>query len=248
MKGMKIIMKGNIEKLNINGYNCLVYLPPEYQTSKWRYPVIYVNGEDEIIEIIEGIEPHFGAECEEFILVSVLSENWNDEYSPWTAPALAKREKPFGGGASDYLSFLTEKVKPFVDEHYRTKKEVENTSLIGYSLGGLVALYALYTSSVFGKVGSISGSLWFDRWTEFMNCNMPKNTGAKVYISLGTGEEHSKNQRLAKVGACTREAAKILKEKLISPENVEIVWNNGGHFAESPERYQKAIMWLMKRN
>lgn len=245
---MKIIMKGNIEKLNIDEYNCLVYLPPEYQTSKRNYQVIYVNGEEEIAEIIEGIEPHFGAECGEFILVSVLSENWNDEYSPWTAPALAKREKPFGGGASDYLSFLTEKIKPFVDENYRTKKEVENTSLIGYSLGGLVALYSLYISSVFGKIGSISGSLWFDGWTEFMSCSMPKNTEAKVYISLGTGEEHSKNQRLAKVGDCTRETARALKEKLISPENIEIVWNNGGHFAESSERYQKAIMWLMKTN
>lgn len=241
-------MKGNIEDLYIDEYKCMVYLPPDYQTGERYYPVIYVNGENEIAEIIEGMEPNFGAECGEFILVSILSQNWNDEFSPWAAPSLSKKEKPFGGGASDYLKFLTGKVKPFIDEHYRTKQEPENTLLIGYSLGGLVALYALYTCSVFGKIGSISGSLWFDGWTKFMSCNMPENTGAKVYISLGTGEEHSRNQRMAKVGACTRDAAKILKEKLKSPENVILVWNNGGHFTETSERYQKAIMWLIGNN
>lgn len=240
------MMKGTIKNQTIKGYECLLYLPPDYDTDKKHYPVIYVNGEDKISEIMEGLEPHFGLECDSFLLLSVSPSNWNDEYSPWYAPALMKNNKPFGGGASAYLHFLTEILKPFIDTHYRTKQEPESTALIGYSLGGLVSLYALYTSRTFGRVGSLSGSLWFEGWTEFMESNMPLDTRAKVYLSLGKSEEHIRNQRMAKVGDCTRKAAEILRQQLKFSENLELAWNNGGHFTEIPQRYQKAIMWLMK--
>ncbi len=241
-------MKGTIQNLTINGYECLLYLPPEYETSRENYPVVYINGEDEISEIIEGVEPHFGVECEAFLLLSVLSTNWNDEYSPWSVPALSKKDEPFGGGASVYLHFLDEIVKPFIDTHYHTKQESESTALIGHSLGGLVSLYALYTSRTFGKIGSLSGSLWFDGWIEFMDSNIPIDTEAKVYLSLGEGEEHTRNQRIAKVGNCTRRAEEILKQQLKSTDNLTLVWSNGGHFTEIPQRYQKAVMWLMQTN
>lgn len=241
-------MKGTIRNLTFNGYDCLLYFPPEYETARLNYPVVYVNGEDEIQEIMEGVEPYFGEECQAFLLLSVQSQNWNDEYSPWSVPALKKNEKPFGEGAANYLRFLTENVKPFIDGHYRTKLEPENTALLGYSLGGLVSLYALYTCKTFGKIGSLSGSLWFEGWIEFMHSNMPAATGAKVYLSLGKGEERIRNQRMAKVGDCTRQAAQILKQQLKFTENSALVWNNGGHFTEIPQRYQKAIMWLMRDN
>ncbi|WP_275507574.1 MULTISPECIES: alpha/beta hydrolase-fold protein [Clostridium] len=48
-----------------------------------------------------------------------------------------------------------------MDAHYRTKTQPENTVLIGYSLGGLATLYSLYLFGTFGKVGSLSGSLWY---------------------------------------------------------------------------------------
>ncbi|MDF2674376.1 MAG: esterase [Clostridiales bacterium] len=241
-------MKGTIQNLTINGYECLLYLPPEYETSGAYYPVVYINGEDEISEIMESVEPHFGLECEVFLMLSVQSANWNDEYSPWPVPGLTKKDKPFGGGASGYLCFLAGIVKPFIDLHYHTKQEPESTALIGYSLGGLVSLYALYTCRTFGKIGSLSGSLWFEGWTEFMESNMTKDTGAKVYLSLGEREEHTRNQRMAKVGDCTRKAAEILKQQLKSESNLTLVWNNGGHFTEIPQRYQKAVMWLMWSN
>jgi uncharacterized protein len=239
-------MKGVIQKLSINGYECSLYLPPKYWAGTLVYPVVYVSGGDEIEKIIEGVEPHFGKGCEPFLLLNVQPLNWNDEYSPWPTPALTKNDKPFGGGACNYLRFLAETVKPFIDGHYRTIEAPEATALIGYSLGGLVSLYALYTCRAFGKIGSLSGSLWFEGWTEFMELNMPANTGAKVYLSLGKGEERSRNQYMAKVGDCTRKAASILEQQLVSEKNLALEWNNGGHFTETPQRYQKALLWLMR--
>ena len=239
-------MKGDIQTLSISEHECSLYLPQEYCTNDKSYPVVYVNGDDIEQEVIEGIEPHFGVDCSEFIILSVQSENWNEDFTPWPAPALTKKSEPFKGGALNYLNFITNTIKPFMDEHYRTKPEPSNTALIGYSLGGLTALYALYTTKSFGKIGSLSGSLWYDGWIEFMNSNVPVNTSAKVYMSLGRGEEHSRNQRMAKVGNCTQKAALILKKQLKLKENLILEWNDGGHFTEIPERFKKALLWLMK--
>jgi predicted alpha/beta superfamily hydrolase len=238
-------MKGDIQNLSVAGYECTLYLPPKYYINDVSYPVVYINGEDNIQEIIEDVESHFGVDCSEFIAISVMSQDWNDDFTPWDAPPLTKKSESFKGGAESYLNLLANKIKPFIDEHYKTKPEPLNTALIGYSLGGLTALYALYTINAFGKIGSISGSLWYDGWIEFMESHMIANDFSRVYLSLGRGEERSRNQRMAKVGNCTREAALMLKEQLEFNENIILEWNDGGHFSEVPNRFKRALLWLM---
>lgn len=242
---MSETIKGNIQNLSISGYECTLYLPPKYYINDEFYPVVYMNGEDNIQEIMEDLESHFGVDCSAFIAISVMSENWNEDFTPWTAPTLTKKSESFKGGAASYLNLLANIIKPFIDAHYKTKPEPSNTALIGYSLGGLTALYALYTTNVFGKIGSMSGSLWYDGWVEFMDSHMPTNVFSRVYMSLGRGEEHSRNQRLAKVGNCTRKAALILKEQLEFKENLILEWNEGGHFSELSNRFKRALLWLM---
>lgn len=238
-------MKGTIQNFKINGHECTVYLPEEYYMSGMYFPVVYMNGGDNIPEIIGDIEPHFNKECNFFMLVSVQSNNWNADYTPWTAAALSEKSDKFGGCADSYLFSLTNNIKPFIDANYRTKPEPENTALVGYSLGGLAALYALYKSASFGKIGSLSGSLWYDGWIEFMESNTPLNTASKIYLSLGKGEERSRNQRMSKVGSCTRKAAEILVQQLEFKDNLLLEWNNGGHFTEVSKRFQRALLWLM---
>lgn len=238
-------MKGTITNLIIDGRQCLLYLPQDYNTENIRYPVVYLNGEDDISDIINIIEPGFNSKLEPFIIISIISENWNDDYTPWTAPALSKKSEPFGGHASEYLHSLNDTIKPFIDKNYKTKPEPENTAIVGYSLGGLTALYALYTCRTFGRIGSLSGSLWYDSWVEFMDSEKPMNCNSRVYLSLGRSEEHSRNQYMSKVGDCTRKAAGILAKQLIHPEDIILEWNDGGHFANIPERFGRALMWLM---
>lgn len=92
------VMNGTIQDLTIDGYVCSLYLPAGYCTSGMYYPVVYMNGSDEIKidEIMSSIEPHFGVDCEAFLLLSVQSGNWYDDYTPWPAPALTKKSEPFG--------------------------------------------------------------------------------------------------------------------------------------------------------
>ncbi len=238
-------MKGLIQKLNIGGRDCSLYQPAEYETGG-RYPVVYINGTDELPDIINILEPHFDKKCQPFLILNVDTVNWNDDLTPWPAPALTHKSGAFGGDADAYLDSLVTVIKPYIDTYYKTNPEPENSGLVGYSLGGLTALYGLYKRGDFGKFGSLSGSLWYDNWLDFMASHQPWNPAAKVYMSLGTKEQQSKNVRMAAVGRCTQKASEILEGQLHDKSNLTFEWNDGGHFTEIPQRYCRALLWLMK--
>lgn len=239
-------MKGTTEHVKIGGRDCSVYLPPGYSAG-CRYPVAFLNGTDELPGIIAVLEPHIGSDCVPFLLVNVNTVDWNGDMTPWPAPALFKGSGPFGGRADKYLDTLAHEIKPYVDRHYSTMPEPENTALAGYSLGGLTALYALYTHRTFGRIGCLSGSLWYVNWLGFMELRQPANPGAAVYMSLGKKEKESKNARMAAVGDCTEKALEILKSRLSGEENLKFEWNDGGHFTDIPGRFGRALVWLMKK-
>jgi len=79
-----------------------------------------------------------------------------DEYSPWNNPQYG------GGDGDDYMNFLANTLKPYIDANYRTRPEAEMNALIGSSMGGLIATYgACEHPDAFRKVGSMSPAYWF---------------------------------------------------------------------------------------
>lgn len=237
-------------KKTIGGRQCFFYLPPGYGEPGRRYPVLYANGmetpgEDFEKMIHPAAEGFRSGECKEFIFISVELADFDRDCSPWPAPAVFRGKADFAGGAGDYLELLTRGIKPLVDKEFFTLPDPAHTGLMGYSLAGLLALYGLYKSSCFGRIASLSGSLWYDGWLEYMESHTPQNQDARVYLSLGTGEEKSRNQRMARVGDCTRRAAELLKRQLPGGE-VSFVWNPGGHFTGVTERHGAALAWFGK--
>ncbi|HEU4532565.1 MAG TPA: alpha/beta hydrolase-fold protein [Polyangiaceae bacterium] len=64
-----------------------------------------------------------------------------------------------GGGADEYVDFVADRVKPFVDANYPTLADRDHTAILGSSLGGLVSFYAaLKRPEVFAFAGSMSGT------------------------------------------------------------------------------------------
>jgi hypothetical protein len=64
-----------------------------------------------------------------------------------------------GGRASEYVSFLVDGIKPFVDARYATRSDRAHTGVMGSSLGGLVSVFiAMERPTVFGFAGSMSGT------------------------------------------------------------------------------------------
>ena len=229
-------MDCQIQELRIAGMDCRLYLPPGYGEGEARYPVIYVNGEIPIEGIVTNLV-NAGVQAD-FLLLSIQPESWNDDFTPWAAPAFRAGEEAPQGRADAYLSCLTEKIKPYMDAHFRTKSEPKHTALFGYSLGGLTAVYAIYKTDVFGVIASLSGSLWFDGFCEFMEREKPIRTDLRIYLSLGKKESRSKNPRMSRVAECTQRAKEILAGQVC------FEWNEGGHFHDIEGRFAKALMYL----
>ena len=182
---------------------------------------------------LEGIENEFEEikrGCEkDFCLIAFKVDDWNNDLSPWKAPAVFGKED-FGGGASKTL------------EELLTLCDVkEKTYYIGgYSLAGLFALWAAYQTDIFSGVAAASPSLWFPDFDRYMNENAIR-TG-NVYLSLGDREEKVRNPVMATVGDRVREAHKLLKERNV---NCMLEWNNGNHFKDPDIRTAKAFAWVM---
>lgn len=232
------------QELQIAGFSCSLLLPEGYDAGTDCYPVFYVNGELPAAEMLSELR-RMGISTD-FILLSVRPKSWNDDFTPWSAAAFRKGEAPPQGRATCYIRCLTEEIKPYMDACYRTKGKPEHTALLGYSLGGLAALYALYLTDRFGWVCSLSGSLWYDGVCEYMEREKPLRQETNVYLSLGKKESQTRNPRMGKVAACTERAQKILEEQLNGAVCLE--WNEGGHFHDTAGRFARAVAWLKKED
>ncbi|CAN1545820.1 COG2819 Predicted hydrolase of the alpha/beta superfamily [Flavobacteriaceae bacterium] len=59
--------------------------------------------------------------------------------------------------ADNYLKFLVNELKPFIDKNYRTKTEAASTAIGGSSSGALISLYAICEyPQIFGQAACIS--------------------------------------------------------------------------------------------
>lgn len=165
--------------------------------------------------------------------VLILIQNWNQDLSPWKAPAVFGNED-FGDGAKELLHFIEEEVVPYygIDKTY---------ILCGYSLAGLFALWASYQTTRFVGVVAASPSVWFPNFLTY--CKQHPIQTSHVYLSLGNKEEKTRNPVMATVGDCIRELYELLNT------NVDCIleWNEGNHFKEPDIRIQKGITWIMKR-
>lgn len=238
-----MVIQMQIQQLQIAGLTCSLYLPPGYDKSTEHYPVIYVNGEIPINDVLTDlVKKNIQTD---FLLLSIRPESWNDDFTPWCAPAFREGEAAPQGKADVYLAKLAGEIKPYIDANYRTKPEPERTALFGYSLGGLTAVYALYRTDIFGAVGSLSGSLWYDDFCEFMEKEQPLRSDVKVYLSLGKKESASRNPRMGKVAECTERVREILSCPLDAGNTAGVYfeWNDGGHFHGIEKRFAKAISW-----
>lgn len=243
-------MKGSTQILQVGGRRVLLYLPPAGEDAK-RFPVVYLNAgeewQEQLKDVMDILEPLFENELLPFFAAAVLDVDWERDFTPWPAPALSKKSEPFSGGHSDYLRYLTQELKPYIDANFPTDARPEYTGIAGYSLGGLAALATAYETDQFGRVGSFSGSLWYDGWTEFVQTHTIASPDVRIYLSLGDAESKSRNERMRTVADATEETLTILRQQLIDPSSLRFDWNEGGHFRDVPQRFAKGLRFLMAK-
>ena len=94
-----------------------------------------------------------------------------------------------GISSNQFLKFLVEELKPYIDKHYKTKIGRRNTYLAGSSMGGLISAYAICEyPNVFGKAACFS-THWpaLDGvFIEYLKNNLPNPKTHKIYFDYGT--------------------------------------------------------------
>jgi predicted alpha/beta superfamily hydrolase len=186
-----------------------VWLPPGYEQTDRHFPVLYMHDGQNIFVpelaytgidwgVDEGVVRLIGAGA---IGGAIVVGIWNTplrvrEYMPQKPveadPAQLNRFVEMVGGpplADDYLRFMVEELKPFVDARYRTMPEREHTSVMGSSMGALISLYALCEHlAVFGAAGCVS-----THWTiggaplvDYFGGVVPRAGAHRIYFDYGT--------------------------------------------------------------
>ena len=130
---------------------------------------------------------------------------------PWPAPKVFSRGEDFQGQAEAFLEVLTRELLPEAEAFLGFM--VADRGILGYSMAGLFAVYAMYQTPLFRRVGSVSGSLWFDGWVEYAKTH-PVQGRPCIYLSVGMQERNARNPRMAAVQKCTEELAEWVEKKL----------------------------------
>lgn len=224
------------------GHSYTVYLPDSYSEGNTLYAVVFVQDGDRFSKIVEQVFTSLPKEGKtEHIVVGVSSPDRMDAYTPW--PAVHLTFSPFGGHGSDYLHFLAEDLRSFLASRYRMRTDKEHTAITGFSLGGLISLYALYTVPVFGQIAAISPSCWYPGWTDFIQKNKPLVPKARVLFVAGRTEGNGKPYPLNQCTQYLEKTRTVLGTRLDQPLE-PIVWDDGTHTQYQLDRQQKAFRWL----
>lgn len=173
--------------------------------------------------------------------ITIEGFDWNRDMSPWYHEKVFAKGEDFVGKADEYLDRLCGKVIPEVEGRFGLCPE--KRYLAGYSLSGLFALYALYRTELFDAAASVSGSLWYEGFVDFIKNNEPLRRPERIYLSLGDKEASSGRGIMKQVLICTREAEAVYTRSSI-PTIFEM--NPGNHFAQVPERIAKGINRLLQ--
>lgn len=141
-----------------------IYLPADYESSHKKYAVIYMHDGQNLFDAYTSGYGEWGVDeimdklpaKDQCIIVGIDhgGDNRMTEYNPY--------DSKFGKAeGQQYVDFLVKTLKPYIDQHYRTKTDAKYTTIAGSSMGGLISFYAvLKYPEVFGNGGIFSPSFW----------------------------------------------------------------------------------------
>lgn len=211
-----------------------------FPSTETTAPTIYLNtfsGEGQKI-----YEAARAANYPQFTLVAISDLDWNHDMVPWDSPSAFKNAEPCTGGADDYLRLLTEEIIPTAEREIAGVPRWRG--IAGYSLAGLFALYTIYQTDLFSRVGSMSGSLWFPSMKEYIFSHEPKRLPDYMYFSLGDKESKARNPILRSVRQNTEEIQAFYQDKGI---DTVFQLNSGNHYDHATERTAAGLCWLLSR-
>lgn len=221
------------KQVQIGNRSCRIY--GEAHT---EYLLLQMTGEHELQSMYHEVTA-IAQSGRNFLFAAVPVKSWNDELSPWEAPAVWGKES-FGGNAAGTLRVLTGQVIPTLKQRFALPENVR-IILGGYSLAGLFALWASTQTALFSDVAAASPSVWFPGWMEFEQQHPIQ--AQCIYLSLGDREDRTRNATMAAVGENIHALHRELAERR---KSCVLEWNCGGHFKDTDLRTARAFRWVME--
>jgi len=193
--------------------DAFVYLPPDYDTSKARYPVLYLQhggGEDETGWIRQGkanfILDNLIASGSTKPMIVVMANGYATR-AGYVAPDLTG--KPFG--SPEFMKVMQERMGafeddmtqaliPFVEKTFRTIPDRDHRAMAGLSMGGMQTFQVTFDHlDLFSYIGGFSGAgnafltgTKFDVKTAYNGALAEPSAFAKrvhlLWIGVGTNE------------------------------------------------------------
>lgn len=202
-----------------------IWLPPEYDAyPRRRFPVLYMwDGQN----LFDPATTHYGkawmvqdvlkgmvarGEAEPHIVVGIWSPPGKDRYRVYlphavhariAGPIRASMDDMAGGPiASDaMLRWTAEVLKPRFDREFRTRSGARDTTVVGASMGGLMACYAaLERPDIFSRAGCVSAHFALAdpelatrhrpaieaAWSEYLAARFRSADGQRIWLDHGT--------------------------------------------------------------
>ncbi len=225
-------------------------LPHDYDNSSENYPVLYLQDAQNLF----NEKAEFGnweidkklAVMSEYnigkIIIIAIEHADKDRIKEYN---VGKTVLGMGQG-KQYIRFVTDTLKPFVDSNFRTKSDREFTGIGGSSMGGLVSIFSgLMYPEVYGKLMIFSPSLWV-----VPKLNIPSDfdesyQDTKIYLYAGGDESATMIEHVKKF------KKNMVKSEFVSDKmKINLSINMEGKHNESywSDEFPKAIEWLFFNN
>lgn len=244
-----------------------IYLPEGYDAQDDKaYPVIYMHDGQNLFdnstsfggsswEIPKNVDGFFAGR-DGVIVVGI--DNGIDfkglcrmyEYSPWkmdqdfVLPDWDPSVYNSGGEGAQYISFITDTLKPYIDQNYKTKSDRDNTAIAGSSMGGFISIFGIFERpDVFSKAGVFSPAFWFNKPEMFAYLDKTNiEQDIKIYMDMGTQESSGRGIGFEKIYLDgSNEANEILQHK--ANVDVKYIIDEGALHTESAwaKRYPEML-------
>jgi len=270
----------NFSSKYVEARNVDVWLPEGYDSSK-KYSVVYMHDGQNLFDSLQtwnhkewGVDETFSRLMKEgkinrCIVVAVwntggtrISEYFpNKIFSELDQTTRDKFTQKYTGGkpanGDNYLKFLVEELKPYIDQHFSTYADKDHNFIMGSSLGATISFYAINEyPDIFGGAACLS-TAWLssiepnyeipEATFAYMKKQMASPFGHKIYFDYGTGES-DKNYELTQSFVDLIAKGKgfnegnYLSKVFEKDEHNEIAWMRRLHFpvefllAKSPDQ------------
>jgi predicted alpha/beta superfamily hydrolase len=188
-----------------------VLLPKNYENDgAVTYPVVYMHDGQNVFFSSESYSGHSwkvisaikqNPDLPKMIVVGIDNGGTDriNEYTPWKITGSPFPEEiDLGGRGVEFAEFVMTVVKPFIDQHYRTKCDKYHTAMIGSSLGGnITAFMGIKYKDQIGGLGIFSLANWItSKAFDSYMARKELDPQQRVYIQVGTQEGDDADRQL----------------------------------------------------